>query len=103
MSIVNPKQSILGLLDLEPRVLITKIVVSAAIALVACVGGAAPASADSCAGGTGSLRAGSGPFGTLSCSCPETAVARSRARRDEELNRGIRDGYSHGFSNFPRC
>jgi hypothetical protein len=103
MSIANPKQSVLGLLNLEPTVLITKILASAAIALVSCVGGAAPASADSCAGGTTPASAGSGPFGALGCSCPETAPARSPALREEELNRGIRDGYSKGFTSFPRC
>ena len=103
MSIANPKQSVLDLLHLEPTALITKILGSAAIALVACVGGAAPASADSCAGGTAPVSAGAGPFGALGCSCPQRAPARSPALRDEELKRGIRDGYSNGFTSFPRC
>jgi hypothetical protein len=103
MSIANPKRSVLGLLSLEPTVLITKMLVSAAIAVISCVGGAASASADSCAGGTAPASAGPGPFGTLGCSCPQTAPALSPALRDEELNRGIRDGYSKGFTSLPRC
>ena len=102
MSIANPKQSVLSFLRLEPRVLITKILLSAAIAVISCIGVAAPASAVSCAGGAAPV-AGSGPFGILSCSCRETAPARDPALREEELKRGIRDGYANGFSKFPRC
>ena len=103
MSIANPKQPVVRLLNLEPAGLITKIIVSAAIALVSCVGRAAPASAVSCAGGVAPVVAGSDPFRILSCSCRETAPVRGPALREEELKRGILDGYANGFSTFPRC
>jgi hypothetical protein len=67
---------------------ITKILVSAAIALGSCVGGAAPASADPNPAG-----AAPNPFGALSCSCRETAPPGSPALR-EEMERGIRAGLS---------
>ncbi len=67
---------------------ITKILVSAAIALGSYVGGAAPASADPNPIGTDP-----NPFGALSCSCRETAPAGSPALR-EEIDRGIRAGLS---------
>jgi hypothetical protein len=67
---------------------ITKIMVSAAIALGASVGGAAPASADPNPIGTEP-----NPFGALSCSCQETASAGSPALR-AEIDRGIRAGIS---------
>jgi hypothetical protein len=64
---------------------ITKILVSAAIALGAFVGAAAPASADPNAiGGTHP-----NPFGGLSCNCQETAPPGSSAL--EQMKRGIRD------------
>ena len=70
---------------------ITKILVSAAIALGSCVGGAAPASADPNPSGTDP-----NPFGALSCSCrEETALAGSPALR--EIERGIRAGLVPGL------
>ena len=65
---------------------ITKILVSAAIALGASVGGAALTSADPNPTG-----ADPNPFGALSCSCRETASAGSPALWDE-IDRGIRGG-----------
>lgn len=71
--------------------LITKIMVSAAIALGSCVGGAAPASADPNPSGTDP-----NPFGALSCSCgEETAPAGSPAPR--EIERGLRAGLAAGL------
>jgi hypothetical protein len=46
MSIAYPKRSALGLQNLDPTVLITKTLISAAIVLGSCVVAAAPASAD---------------------------------------------------------
>ena len=65
---------------------ITKILVSAAIALGSLVGTAAPASADTNPTGTDP-----NPFGALSSSCQETAPPGSPALR-EEVERGIRSG-----------
>jgi hypothetical protein len=67
---------------------ITKILVSAAIALGCFVALAAPASANPNAVGTDP-----NPFGTLGCNCRETAPAGSPALRDE-TNRGIRESLS---------
>jgi hypothetical protein len=67
---------------------ITKVLVSAAIAVVSYVGGAAPASAN-----PNTIDTNPNPFGTLSCSCRETAPAGSPALR-EETDRGIRAGLS---------
>jgi hypothetical protein len=69
---------------------ITKILVSAAIALGSCVAGAAPASAD-----PNPISTDPHPFGALSCSSRsrETAPPGSPALR-EEMERGIRDGLS---------
>ena len=67
---------------------ITKILVSGAIALGSLVGAAAPASADPNAiGGTGP-----NPFGVLGCNCQETASPGSTALK--EIQRGIRGGLS---------
>jgi len=74
---------------------ITKILVSAAIALGCWVGGAAPASADPNSTGTAA-----NPFGGLTCSCQETAPPGSPALR-EEINRGIREGHSAGVPGLP--
>jgi hypothetical protein len=68
--------------------LITKILVSAAIAVGSCVGGAAPASADANPIGTDP-----NPFGALGCSCQETAPPGSAALR-KEMEWGIREGLS---------
>ena len=67
---------------------ITKILVSAAIALGALVVGAAPASAD-----PNSPANEPNPFGSLTCSCQNTAPASRHALR-EQIDRGIRDGLS---------
>jgi hypothetical protein len=61
--------------------MITKILVSAAIALGSCIGGAALASADANPVGTD-------PFGALTCSCRETASPGSQALT-AEMERGI--------------
>lgn len=60
---------------------IRRMLASAAMALGCYVVGAVPVSADP------------GQFGTLGCSCQETAPGDSLMRRDE-LYRGIRDGLS---------
>ena len=70
---------------------ITKILVSAAIALGAFVGAAAPASADPNPIGTKP-----NPFGGLSCSCQETAPPGS-----SEIERGIREGLSAWLPGLP--
>jgi hypothetical protein len=72
----------------QHRQVITKILVGAAIALGSWVWGAAPASADPDAIGTGP-----NPFGGLRCNCQETAPPGSPALR-EETERGIRDARS---------
>jgi hypothetical protein len=86
MLIAKPKQSALGLLNLAPRVLITKMLVSAAIVLGSGVVAAAPASAD-----PNPSDIYPNPFGGLTCSCQETAPAGGPVRRDE-IDRGIREG-----------
>jgi hypothetical protein len=73
--------------------MITKILVSAAIALGSCVGGAALVSADANPVGTDP-----NPFGGLSCSCPEAASPGSQALTGE-IERGIWGGLSAGPSN----
>jgi hypothetical protein len=81
----------------QHRRVITKILVSAAIALGSSVGAAAPASADPNAIG------GTHPnlFGVLSCSCQETAPPGSPAQRKEEIERGIRVGLSAWLPGLP--
>lgn len=86
MLVANAKQSALGLPDLDPRVPITKMLVSAAIALGCCVVGAAPASAD-----PDSSDIHPNPLGGLTCNCQGTAPAGGPALR-EDIERGIRDG-----------
>jgi len=68
--------------------LITKILVSAAVAPVLWVGYAVPATAAPDSG-----RTDPNPFGGLDCSCQEKYPARSPEQR-EEIDRGIRDGLS---------
>jgi hypothetical protein len=78
---------------------ITKILVSAAIALGSCVGAAPPASADPNPIGTDP--ADPNPFGGLSCnSCQETAPPGSPALR-EEIERGLREGHSARLPGLP--
>ena len=74
---------------------ITKILVSAAIALVCGVAGAAPASA-----GPNVSSTDPNPFSGLSCDCQETAPAGSPALR-EEINRGIREGRTVSVPGLP--
>jgi hypothetical protein len=71
----------------SPRV-ISKILVSAAIALAAWIGGAAPASADP------------NPFGVLSCSCRTTTTTDSLPPGDG-MNQAIQHGISDGLSERP--
>ena len=74
---------------------ITKILISAAIALGLWVAGATPASADPNPVGTDP-----NPFGGLSCSCRESAPASSPELR-EEIERGIREGLSADLPGLP--
>jgi hypothetical protein len=74
---------------------ITKILVSAAIALGAFVAGAAPASADPHAYG-----ADPNPFSGFTCNCQETAPPGSPAL-SEEINRAIREGHSAWLPGLP--
>ena len=64
--------------------MITKMLVSAAIVVGSLVVGAAPASADS-------NPSDPNPFGSLTCSCQETAPTGGPALR-QELDRGIAAG-----------
>jgi hypothetical protein len=73
--------------------MITKILVSAAIALGSCVAGAALVRAE-----TNPFGADPNPFGALSCSCPEAASPGSPALT-EEMERGIWGGLSASPSN----
>jgi hypothetical protein len=88
MSIANLKRSALGLPNLDPTVLTTKTLISAAIALGSCVGLAASASAD-----PNPANAGPNPYSTLGCNCQEKAPAGSPAVR-EEIHRGNQEGLS---------
>jgi hypothetical protein len=74
---------------------ITKILVSAAIAVGSYVGGAAPAGADTNAIGTDP-----NPFDALSCSWQETAPAGSPAFRNG-IERGIQAGLSASLPGPP--
>jgi hypothetical protein len=89
MSIANPKRSAVGLQNLDPTVLITKTLISAAIVLGSCVVAAAPASADN-----GPASAGPNPFGSLGCNCQATAPLGNPALTAKELQRGIQAGLS---------
>ena len=73
--------------------MITKILVSAAIALGSCVGGAALVRAETNPGGTDP-----NPFGALGCSCPEAASPGGPALT-EEMERGIWGGLTASPSN----
>jgi hypothetical protein len=90
MLISNPKQSALGLLNLDPRVPIAKMLVGATIVVGFCIAGAASAGADPNPSDTHP-----NPFGGLSCSCQETAPPGGPVLR-QEIDRGIRDGLSGG-------
>jgi hypothetical protein len=92
MLIANPKQSTPGLPNLDPRVLIPKLLVGAAIVFGCCLAGAATASAD-----PNSSETQPDPFGSLTCSCQQTAPASGPVLR-EEIDRGIRDGLAAPLS-----
>ena len=89
MSIANPKRSAVGWQTLDPTVLITKTLISAAIVTGFCVVGAAPASADPDPVGTHP-----NPFSGLSCDCQETVPPDNPALREQEIRRGIQAGLS---------
>jgi hypothetical protein len=74
----------------------SKMLVSTAIALAACLGAAAPASAN-----TTSASADPNPFSTLSCNCRQTAPGDGTAQRDE-IHRGILNGLSAELPGLPR-
>jgi hypothetical protein len=74
---------------------ISRVLVGGAIALVVAFWGAAPAGADTNAGG-----AGPSPFSTLHCGCRETAPAGSQVRADE-IDRGIRQGLAAQLPGLP--
>ena len=65
--------------------MITKILVSAAIALGSCVAGAAPASAD-----TNPIGTDPNTLGALSCSC-QTPPSVTSPDVTDQINRGIQD------------
>jgi hypothetical protein len=74
--------------------MITKILIGAAIALAAYVGGTATADGEPNPIGTDPS-----PFSALSCSCQETNPAGSL---EEEIDRGIRNGLSASLLGPPR-
>ena len=74
---------------------ITKILVSAVIAVGVCISGAAPASADSNPASTAP-----NPFSTLSCNCRESAPAGGPAL-SQNIDRGIREGLSASVPGLP--
>jgi hypothetical protein len=86
MSIANPEQS---------RKMIAKLLVTAAIAVGFGVVGAAPAGADPNTGSTDP-----NPFGTLGCSCRETAPAGSPQAKGD-IDRGIREGLTASVPGLP--
>lgn len=95
MSIANPKSPALGLPNLGPTGLITKIRGSVAIALIFCVGLAAPAGAASCVKPATPAGADSDPFRSLDSRCRE-APPGSLEHQRAELDRGLRDGLTRG-------
>jgi hypothetical protein len=97
MSIAHPKRSAVGGLHLDPRVLITKTLISAAIVIGFCVVGAAPASADPDPSGTHP-----NPFSGLSCDCQETVPPDNPALREQEIRRGIQAGLSASLRVIPQ-
>ena len=97
MSIEHLKRSAVGLLNLDPRVLITKTLISAAIVVGFCVVGAAPASADPDPSSTYP-----NPFSGLSCDCQETVPPDNPALREQEIRRGIQAGLSAWLRVIPK-
>jgi hypothetical protein len=96
MSIANRKRSALGLPTLDPTVLITKTLISAAIALGAGVGLPALASADPNPANTSP-----NPYSGLRCNCRETAPADGPAVR-AEIHRGNQEGLSASLPGLPQ-
>jgi hypothetical protein len=80
----------------QHRKVITKILVSAAIALGSCIGGAAPASAED----PNPIGTEPNLFGGLHCSCQKTAPPGSPALR-EEVERGLQEGHSAWLPGLP--
>jgi hypothetical protein len=80
---------------MSTRRVITKILVGAAIALGAGLAAAAPAAA-----GPNPIGTDPNPYGTLGCSCRETAPAGSPQLR-EKINRGIREGLTVSVPGLP--
>jgi hypothetical protein len=89
MSIAHLNRSAVGLWNLDPRVLITTTLISAAIVIGFCVVGAAPGSADPDPIGTHP-----NPFSGLSCDCQETGPPDNPVLREQEIRRGIQAGLS---------
>jgi len=77
------------------RRVITKVLVSAAIALGAGLVAAAPAAADPHA-----IDTSPNPFGVLGCNCRQTAPADSPQSR-QEISRGIREGLAVSVPGLP--
>ena len=86
----------------EHHQVIRKILAGAAIALGLGLGAAAPAGADPSPAGTDTnpLSTDPNPFGTLGCSCRETAAAGSPAV-NEEIDRGLREGLTASLPGLP--
>ncbi len=95
MSNANPKSRALGLPTLEPTGPIAKTLASVAIALIFCVGVAAPAGAASCAKPATPADADLDPFRSLDSRCRE-APPGSLEHQRAELDRGLRDGLTKG-------
>jgi hypothetical protein len=106
MSTANPGQKAAGSPNLDARVLaptppvaecrhhvITKILVSAAIALSSAVMAATTASADP-------VTTVANPFGTLRCSCPRTAPTDAAALK-AAIDRGLHEGHSAWLPGLP--
>ena len=106
MSTANPGLPALGSRDLDAAMLapttrvakhrhhvITKILVSAAIALSSAVMAAPTGSANP-------VDTGANPFGTLRCSCPGTPQADGPALK-AAIDRGLQDGHSAWLPGLP--
>jgi len=108
MSTANPGQPALGSPNLDATVLaptshvgnhrhqvITKILVSAAIALSSAVMAATTASADPT-----TVDTDANPFGALRCSCPGTAPADGPGLK-AAIDRGLQEGHSAWLPGLP--
>lgn len=80
-------------MTIQHHQVITKVLVSAAIALGSCVGGAASARADANPAGTDP-----NPFGALSCNCPQPAPPGSPAPMGQ-IEQGILAGLAASPAN----